>query len=178
VSDSHYVYKAEIDSTDKNVAYITLNADLDTDAKYNGTTQYLYTVNAPSTMDTFGQSLEISKTAPLKIEDGLIPEMSIDLSDVDTLSLVFTEEMSAGSKSKVYSDVLLRTEGGSVIELLEGDNLEFVGGSQDYSGFEKIKITGLVGGESYALTVLSRYIQDDQGNPVKEFVDNTVEIKK
>lgn len=177
VSDSHYVYKAEIDSTDKNIAYITLNADLDTDGKYDGKTQYIYTVDEPSTLDTYGQALEISKTAPLKIEDGLVPEMSIDLSEVDTLILVFTEEMSASSESKVYSDILLRTEGGTVIELLEGDNLEFVGGSEDYSGFEKIKITGLEGGETYALTVLSRYIQDDQENPVEEFVDNTVEIK-
>lgn len=176
-SDNHYVYRAEVDSKDPKIAYITLNADLDTDGKYRGTTQYLYTKDTPSTTDSYGQALKISKTSPLIIKDGLVPTVTLDLSVSDKLTIKFSEKMSASNHDKIYNDVLLRTEDGKFIELLKGDNLFYKGAGTDYDSFESLEITKLEGGKRYSLTILSRNIKDDQNNPVKEFVNSSFEIK-
>lgn len=174
----HYIYSAQIDSDDPSIVYLEISSNIGTDAKYDGKTQYLYIVEDSLTMDIYNQKLEITKTSPLKISDGIAPYVEVDLEVADTISIVFSETVSADTDFIVENNIILKNKDGVTQTLTAGVNLHYFGGTLNKDGFTKVTLTGLNGGEVYTLRVVSSYIQDAAGHPVDEFEVTSFTVKE
>jgi len=171
ISQYHYVYKASVDNEDPEIIYLTLNAALDSDGKYDGEKQYLYIDEDSNvdTVDTYGKVLEIAYSSPLLIEDGMAPTISLDTDIAETLIIEFSEVVGADSNTKVLNDIFLKNSDGDEEVLSFSSNVGYEGGNESNNFFDKLVISGLDPVETYTLRVVSRYIQDSADNEVIGF---------
>lgn len=176
-STTHYVASAVIDDDDASIAYLTLNADLDTDARYEGKRQYLYLEETTITKDIFEQELEIAYSSPLSIDDYVKPYASIDIDTADTLIIEFSEVVNCSGNADIYDDVFLRDKDGNFVDLSADVTLDFTGGNGTSSLFDTLTISGLTGGEEYSLEIISRHLEDDEDNTIVKFDKVTFEVK-
>lgn len=175
----HYVYRATIDSSDSSIAYLTLNSDIDSDAKYKNKTQYLYIIDTTDqlTQDVYGQLLDIKYTSPVVIRDSVSPTISVDLDTADQISIIFSEDVIAPTISTAINDVMLLDENGNYVTLTEGINFEFSGATDSYSLFNSIIIDGLESNKQYSLEIVARNIKDENGNVIEKYSQNIITIK-
>lgn len=178
VSKYHYVRSANISDKkdEKHIVYLKLSTPIDTNAKYKGEKQFLYTIEKPQTVDTFNQRLKINYGAPLAITDAVAPKVSIS-NETTTITLSFSEVVQAVSDSGVYGDIVIKDKNGFIVTV-DGSNLEYSGGAANYSAFDKIKIKGLTANDIYTLEVISRNIQDEAGNAIESVNATTIIMKK